>query len=412
MRFEGSFLALNAGSSSLKFGLFHPAEDGTVVLRGEIEEITTAPRLLAHGPDGGVLADRRWPSGAAPEFAELLQAVLDLVEGHAGLALAAVGHRVVHGGAKHVAPARITPALLVELDALTPLDPLHMPHCLAPMRAIASIHPGLPQVACFDTAFHHTIPAVATRIALPRALTEAGLRRYGFHGLSYDYVARELRRLSPAMARGRVIVAHLGSGASLCALLGGRSIATTMGFSVLDGLMMATRCGSLDPGVILYLGRQGHSFAEIETLLYAQSGLLGVSGFSGDMQALLASDDPRAREAIDLFTYRVATETGALVSALSGLDGLVFTAGIGEHSPAIRTEICTRLAWLGVRLDEAANAAGRASISAPDSQIEVRVIATDEEAMIARHAQSALQRRRAPQATPLLASATAIDGAS
>jgi acetate kinase len=201
--------------------------------------------------------------------------------------------------------------------------------------------------------------------------------------------------LSPALARGRVIVAHLGSGASLCALLGARSIATTMGFSVLDGLVMATRCGSLDPGVILYLGRRGHSFADIETLLYAQSGLLGVSGFSGDMQALLTSSDPRAREAIDLFTYRVATETGALVSALGGLDGLVFTAGIGEHAPAIRAEICARLAWLGLRLDEAANAAGLACISAPDSKIEVRVIATDEEAMIARLAQSVLQRRRA-----------------
>ncbi|WP_372785578.1 acetate/propionate family kinase [Phenylobacterium sp.] len=396
MKFDGSVLALNAGSSSLKFGLFCPAEDGAVLLRGEIEEITTAPRLLVHDAEGGVLADRRWRSGGTPGFGELLEAVLDVVERNPGpQALAAVGHRVVHGGADHGAPARITPALLVELEALTSLDPLHMPHCLAPMRAIASIHPGLPQVACFDTAFHHTMPAVATRIAVPRALAQLGLRRYGFHGLSYDYVAGKLGMLSPALARGRVIVAHLGSGASLCALLGARSIATTMGFSVLDGLVMATRCGSLDPGVILYLGRQGHSFADIETLLYAQSGLLGVSGFSGDMQALLTSSDPRAREAIDLFTYRVATETGALVSALGGLDGLVFTAGIGEHAPAIRAEICARLAWLGLRLDEAANAAGLACISAPDSKIEVRVIATDEEAMIARLAQSVLQRRRA-----------------
>jgi acetate kinase len=397
MRFAGSVLALNAGSSSLKFGLFQPAEDGAVVLRGEIEEIATAPRLVARSPEGGVLAERRWPSGAAPDFAELLQAVLDLVERNLGpQPLAAVGHRVVHGGAKHVVPARITPALLVELEALTPLDPLHMGHCLAPMRVIASMYPDLPQVACFDTAFHSTMPSVATRIALPRALAQAGLRRYGFHGLSYDYVAWKLGSLSPAMARGRVIVAHLGSGASLCALLGARSIATTMGFSVLDGLVMATRCGSLDPGVIFHLGRQGHSLADIETMLYQQSGLLGVSGVSGDMQALLASDDPRAREAIDLFTYRAATEAGALVSALGGLDGVVFTAGIGEHSPAIRTEICARLAWLGLRLDEAANAAGLACISAPDSQIEVRVIATDEEAMIARHTQTALQRRRAP----------------
>jgi acetate kinase len=323
--------------------------------------------------------------------------VLALVERQSGpQALAAVGHRVVHGGAKHFVPARITDALLADLDALTPLDPLHMPHCLAPMRAISSLHPSLPQVACFDSAFHRTMPAVATRIALPRALAQAGLRRYGFHGLSYDYVARQLGKLAPTMAQGRVVVAHLGSGASLCALLGGRSIATTMGFSVLDGLVMATRCGSLDPGVILYLGRQGHSWADIEILLYEHSGLLGVSGVSGDMQALLASDDPQAREAIDLFTYRVATETGALVSALGGLDGLVFTAGIGEHAPAIRAEICGRLAWLGLRLDEDANAAGLACVSTPDSQIEVRVIATDEEAMIARHTQAALERRPTP----------------
>ena len=397
MKFDGPILALNAGSSSLKFGLFF-ADDGAAALRGEVEEITTAPRLLARGPRGGVLAERRWPAGAAPGFAELLQAVLDVVESLPGpQALAAVGHRVVHGGAMHVLPARITPALLFELEALTPLDPLHMPHCLAPMRAIASMHPGLPQVACFDTAFHRTMPSVATQIALPRALTQAGLRRYGFHGLSYDYVARKLAKLSPAVAQGKVIVAHLGSGASLCALLDARSIATTMGFSVLDGLVMATRCGSLDPGVILYLGSQGHSLADIETMLYEESGLLGVSGVSGDMQALLASDDPRAREAIDLFTYRVATETGALVSALGGLDGLVFTAGIGEHAPAIRAEICGRLAWLGLRLDEAANTAGQACISTPESQIEVRLIATDEAAMIARHTQTALGRRPARQ---------------
>jgi acetate kinase len=233
---------------------------------------------------------------------------------------------------------------------------------------------------------------VAARFALPRALAASGVRRYGFHGLSYEYIAGRLKQQAPELARGRVIAAHLGSGASLCALRDGSSIATTTGFSALDGLVMATRCGSLDPGVILYLGHQGHSFADIEDMLYRRSGLLGVSGISGDIRVLLASADPQAREAIELFTYRIATEVGALVSALGGLDGLIFTAGIGEHAPAIRAAVCDRLAWLGLRLDSAANAAGAARISTPDSKIEVRVIATDEEVMIARHTQTIIDR--------------------
>jgi acetate kinase len=281
----------------------------------------------------------------------------------------------------------VTPDLLLALEALTPLDPLHMPDTLALMRALLTARPTLIQVACFDTAFHHTLPAVAARIALPRALAETGVRRYGFHGLSYEYIAGCLKQRLPDLARGRVIVAHLGAGASLCALLDGRSIDTTTGFSALDGLVMATRCGSLDPGVILHLGRQGHRFADIEDMLYRRSGLLGVSGISGDIRVLLASDDPHAREAIDLFTYRAAGEAGAMVSALGGLDGLVFTAGIGEHAPAIRAAICARLAWLGLRHDPAANASGAARISAPDSSVEVLVIATDEEAVIARETQ-------------------------
>jgi acetate kinase len=277
------------------------------------------------------------------------------------------------------------------LQALTPLAPLHLPHNLAPIRAIADARPALPQVACFDTAFHHTMPPEASRIALPRALTEAGVRRYGFHGLSYEFIVEHLRANAPALARGKVIAAHLGAGASLCALQSGASVATTMGFSVLDGLVMATRCGALDPGVILYLARQGKSVAEIEDILYRQSGLLGVSGFSGDMRALIASADPRVREAIDLFTYRVATEAGGLVSALGGLDGLVFTAGIGERAPTIRAEICNRLSWLGVRLDAAANAINADCVSSQDSKIEVRVIETDEEVTIARHTEAAVK---------------------
>lgn len=354
-----------------------------VRLRGEIENLATTPHLHATDRAGATLADRRFPEATA--FDQVLAALLDFTDTHLdGITLNAVGHRVVHGGADHVAPAQVTPQLLAALEALTPLDPLHMPLSLAPMRAVAAARPSLAQVACFDTAFHHTMPPVATRLALPHGLP-ASLRRYGFHGLSYEYIAGRLVDVSPALAQGRVIVAHLGSGASLCALAAGRSIETTMGFSSLDGLVMATRPGRIDPGVLLYLGRTGKSFDEIEGMLYRQSGLLGVSGISGDVRVLLASDDPQAQAAIDLFTYRIGGEIGSLVSALGGLDGLVFTAGIGEHSAAIRQQVCARLAWLGLRLDASANAAGAACISAPDSTIDVRVIATDEEAMIAQH---------------------------
>jgi len=271
-----------------------------------------------------------------------------------------------------------------------------MPHNLAPIRAIAPARPALVQVACFDTAFHHTLPPVAREFALPRAISEAGVRRYGFHGLSYEYISGRLQKEFPNLARGRVIAAHLGSGASLCALSKGISIATTTGFSALDGLVMATRCGRLDPGVLLYLGAQGHSFGDIEDMLYRRSGLAGVSGISGDVRLLLASSDPHAKEAIDLFTYQIAIEAGGLASALGGLDGLIFTAGIGEHAPAIRAAVCERLAWLGLRLDAAANAANANCISTPDSRIKVHVIATDEEAMIARHTQ-AIQQTHALQ---------------
>ena len=384
----GSILTLNAGSSSLKFALFDAAAR-TAAVRGEIEGLGDAPHLLARDSGGAVLAERRWPKGQEHPFATVLEALLAFADAHLGRdGLGAVGHRVVHGGAEHVAPERVTPALLAALDGLTPLDPLHMPHNIAPMRAVAAARPSLPQVACFDTAFHHTLPPVAQRLALPRAVSALGVRRYGFHGLSYEYIASRLPVVSPGLAAGRVIVAHLGAGASLCALMAGRSIETTTGFSALDGLVMATRCGSMDPGVILYLGQQGRSFAEIEDMLYRRSGLLGVSGFSGDVRVLLGSADPHAREALELFSYRIATQAGALASALGGLDGLVFTAGIGEHAAPVRAAACARLAWLGVRLDEAANAAGAGLISTRDSRVEVRVIATDEEAMIARHTRS------------------------
>ena len=392
-----AILTLNAGSSSLKFALFDSATPTKALLRGEVSDLNIAPHLVAHDSDGNLLIDRNWPvaraglAGSEGSFANILTALLEFIDVHPGHdGLAAVGHRVVHGGADYIAPERVTPALLQSLMTLTPLDPIHLPHNIAPIRAIALAKPKLPQIACFDTAFHRTIPPVAQRFALPRAISDAGVRRYGFHGLSYEYIAARLREVAPALARGKVVVAHLGAGASLCALLNGASVATTFGFSVLDGLVMATRCGSLDPGVILYLARQGHSFADIEDMLYNRSGLLGVSGISEDIRVLLASTEVHAREAIELFTYRLAIEIAGMAAALGGLDGIVFTAGIGEHSSEIRGAVCDRLAWLGVRLDNAANLAGKPCISAADSDVAVRVIATDEDVMIARHVSDAL----------------------
>lgn len=283
-------------------------------------------------------------------------------------------------------PEEVTPDLLALLGELAELAPLHVPHNLAPIREIALARPEIRQVVCFDTAFHRTIPAVATRFALPREFESRGIRRYGFHGLSYEYVSRRLAVLSPAVHSGRVIAAHLGNGASLCALKGGESMDTTMGFTALDGLVMGTRCGALDPGALLHLMRwEGLSVDEAERMLYTRSGLLGLSGISNDMRVLLESGEPAAAEAVDVFVHRIVREAGALASILGGLDGLVFTAGIGENAPEIRGRVCERLGWLGLRLDEAANANGAEIISEPDSAVEVRVIATDEEAMIAEH---------------------------
>jgi len=378
-------LALNAGSSSLKFAVWRD-EAGLVipVSKGEIEEIGAAPHFIARDTSGVILIEKRWPSAT---FSFLVNELLGWVDHHLGGGhLAAVGHRVVHGGQDHIRPERLTDGVVAALEALTPLAPLHQPHCLAPIRAILASRPDLPQVACFDTAFHHTMPAVAARFALPRAYEEEGVRHYGFHGLSYEYIARRLREVAPNLASGRVVVAHLGNGASLCAMSNGRGVDTTMTFTALDGLMMGTRCGTLDPGVILYmLRRKNLSPDEIEHVLYEKSGLLGVSGLSGDMRVLLASDHAHAREAIELFVWRIARETAAMAMSLGGLDGFVFTAGIGEHAPDIRAAVCERLSWLGVKIatGNPAMAAGR--ISAPDSRVDVRVIATDEEAMIGQH---------------------------
>lgn len=384
-----AILTLNAGSSSLKVGIFRTSDFGRLdlVLRGEVEESATAPRFLARDPTGVLLADKRWPQ-AAGDFQMLLDRVLDWTEGQMGKdGLHAVGHRIVHGGSDHIQPERVTPRLLDALERLIPLAPLHQAQNLAPIRAVATARPSLTQVACFDTAFHHSMPAVATRFALPRSYEAEGVRRYGFHGLSYEHIAAHLRDVAPRLARGRVITAHLGNGASLCAMKAGRSIDTTMGFSALDGLVMGTRPGNLDPGVVLYLQQQhGMTVDQVEDLLYRRSGLLGVSGgIASDMRTLLASDHSAAWDAFELFTYRAAREAGALASSLGGLDGIVFTGGIGEHAAPVRAAVCKRLAWLGIELDERANARTDAVITLPTSRVEVRVIPADEEQMIARH---------------------------
>jgi len=380
-----AILALNAGSSSIKFGLFEIGGHGPIA-RGEIEGIGTAPHFIARDGQGAVIGERRWPDASADHEA-LLGGLLEWVDAHLGTdTLAAVGHRVVHGGRDFTGPVRLDDTVLAALDLLTPLAPLHQPHSLSPVRAILAMRPGLPQVACFDTSFHHTLSAVATRFALPRAYEAEGVRRYGFHGLSYEYIAGALRQTAPWIASGRVIVAHLGNGASLCAMRDGVSIDTTMGFTALDGLMMGTRCGTIDPGVILYMLQQKQlGAAEIETLLYQHSGLLGVSGISSDMRVLLESTAAEAREAVELFVFRIAREAAALAGSLGGLDGFVFTAGIGEHAAPIRAAVCARLAWLGVALDPVANTRHADRISTRDSSVEVRVIPTDEEAMIVRH---------------------------
>lgn len=388
-------LALNAGSSSIKFSLAEMGDGAKPrkIVSGEIEGIGTAPHLVARDGTGKILAERRWPSVSEPEYETLLGDLLSWIGDHLGSdSLTAVGHRVVHGGSAFTAPVRVTAPVLDALAKLTPLAPLHQPHNLSPIRAIQALRADLPQVACFDTAFHHTQPTVATQFALPRSYAAEGVRRYGFHGLSYEYIAGQLAATAPHLAYGRVIVAHLGNGASLCAMKGGRSIDTTMGFTTLDGLMMGTRCGTIDAGVLLYMQQQkALTVKQVEHVLYSESGLLGVSGLSSDMRDLLTSPDPRAREAINLFVYRIGREAAALASSLGGLDGFVFTAGIGEHATEIRAAVCERLRWLGVVPDVKANDLGAARISTKESRVEIRVIPTDEEAVIHRHTIASLE---------------------
>lgn len=388
-----ALLILNSGSSSIKFALYPKdgaADDERALYRGEIEGIGHAAKLRARDADGKTVVDRAIPNQANPgsaTHAVALSALLDWIGGHSdGISLVAAGHRVVHGGEEFTRPVKLTASVLAKLAALNPLAPEHQPHNLAAIDALSKLHPDLTQVACFDTSFHTTQEAVARAFALPRALSEKGVRRYGFHGLSYEYIAGILPEQLGAKANGKVVVAHLGHGASMCAMVKRRSVATTMGFSALDGLVMGKRCGALDPGVILYLlDAEGMNSREISHLLYEQSGLYGVSGISDDMRELLASRDSRAAEAVQLFVYRVARELGSLAAALGGLDALVFTGGIGENAAEIRAAVCRQAAWLGVILDEAANASGIARISAADSAVSVWALRTNEEAVIARH---------------------------
>lgn len=381
-------LVLNAGSSSLKFDLFAVADrDAPVsVLRGQIDGIGAAPRFRASHGDGSTLTMLRVDDASNHRRAiELLLDWLDAETRARGAHLIGAGHRVVHGGTERTAPARLTADLVDELDALCPLAPHHQPHNIAAIRAVARRAPELPQVACFDTAFHATQPAVARRLGLPRDTWDRGIRRYGFHGTSYEYVVHALPALTGGALPPRLIVAHLGNGASACAIADGRSIATTMGFSTLDGLLMGTRGGDLDAGVILHLMRaEGLDRAGLEDLLYNRSGLLGVSGLSRDMRELLDSDTDGAREAVELFCYRLVRAIGSLAAALGGLDAVVFTGGIGEHAAPVRAEVCHALGWLGLEIDEAANASHGPLISAPGA-VAAWVVPANEELMIARH---------------------------
>jgi acetate kinase len=389
-------LVLNAGSSSIKFSLFlAQADELELLLRGQLEGLYTAPRFAARDAAGASLGAREWDRGTRLGHDGAVDHLIGFLREHRGdYRLIAVGHRVVHGGLAYSEPTLVSADVLASLEKFIPLAPLHQPHNLAPIRIVAERSPQLPQVACFDTAFHHGQPELAQAFALPASITERGVRRYGFHGLSYEYIAGALPQLDARAAAGRVVVAHLGNGASMCAIKAGASIASTMGFTAVEGLPMGTRCGSLDPGVVLYLMDEMKMDARaIEKLIYQQSGLLGVSGVSSDMRTLLESREPRAKLAVDLFVYRIKRELGSLAAAAGGLDALVFTGGIGEHAAAIRERVCRDAGWLGVALDPAANEAGGPRISARSSRTGAWVIPTNEELMIARHTRRLIDAR-------------------
>jgi acetate kinase len=396
-----TILVVNAGSSSIKFQLFEVGTGDQLGrrLKGQIEGISVHPRLSAKGEKGETLIDKTWPGADVADVPAALSKVVEFLRAEIGTLPTAVGHRVVHGGPDYSEPVLIDDAVLERLQAFAPLAPLHQPNNLGPIRTLRQRQPQLPQIACFDTAFHRGHPDVADRYALPQQFYQEGVRRYGFHGLSYEYIASQLPKLAPDIAQGRVVVAHLGSGASMCAVQAGKSEESTMGFTALDGLPMGTRPGQLDAGIVLYLlTEKSMSAKEIERLFYHDSGLKGLSGISNDVRDLLASSDPRAKRALDYFVYRIALFTGTLAAAMGGIDGFVFTAGIGENAPVIREAVAQRLTWLGLELDPEANAKGTGRISAKDSRVACYVIPTDEELMIARHT---LRVLRAEVPTPL-----------
>ena len=381
-------LVVNAGSSSVKFEVFaiEGSADLKLQVKGQVDGIGTQPRLRGRGADGAQLIDQRFETREVPDVPSALQMAGAWLREQLEMQPVAVGHRVVHGGPKYARPVRVDAGVLADLEQYVCLAPLHQPNNLAPIRSIAERFPQLPQVACFDTAFHHGHSTVADHYAIPEQFYAQGVRRYGFHGLSYEYIAHRLPAVAPDIAAGRVIVAHLGSGASMCALLGGRSIESTMGFTALDGVPMGTRPGQLDPGVVLFLMEQhGMSAAAVQKLLYSDCGLKGLSGISNDVRDLEGSNDPRAAFALDHFVYRIGLHAGMLAAALGGLDAFVFTAGIGENSVSLRARIAEKLNWLGAKLDANANAARALRISSTDSRIALFVIPTNEELMIARH---------------------------
>ena len=383
-----TILVVNAGSSSIKFQLFSVGAGDQLErrLKGQIEGIGVHPHLVARGIGGEALTDQAWSGTEVPDVPAALGKVVEFLRAEIGSLPMAVGHRVVHGGPDYSEPILVDDTVIERLKDFAPLAPLHQPNNLGPIRTLRQRQPQLPQVACFDTAFHRGHPEVADRYALPEQFYREGVRRYGFHGLSYEYVASRLPELAPDVAGGRVVVAHLGSGASMCAVQAGKSVESTMGFTALDGLPMGTRPGQLDAGIVLYLlTEKSMSAGEIEHLFYHDCGLKGLSGISNDVRDLLQSVDPRAKFALDYFVYRIALFTGMLAAAMGGIDGFVFTAGVGENAPAIREAVARRLAWLGLELDPAANAKGAGRISSKKSRVACYVIPTDEELMIARH---------------------------
>lgn len=390
-----TILVLNAGSSSIKFRLYAdvPDREPELLLRGQVDGLYGRASFAAKDANDSRVGQHEWNEASPPGHDGAVAWLLDWLRQRLGAShrVTAVGHRVVHGGTAFAAPVRIDGDVLARLERLVPLAPLHQPHNLALIKILLASDPDLPQVACFDTAFHRSQPMLAQSFALPPEYAEAGVRRYGFHGLSYEYIATVLPQFEPRAREGRVVVLHLGNGASMCAIQASHSAASTMGFTALDGLPMGTRCGAIDPGVLLYLMNERKMDARaLERLLYHESGLLGVSGLSNDMRMLEASDSPRAQLAIDLFVYRIGRELGSLAAALGGLDAIVFTAGIGENSKTVRERVCRDAAWLGLEFDEQANAAGGPRINTESSRVSAWMIPTDEELMIARHVRRAL----------------------